>query len=158
MYGGDDNDKLLGDAGNDTLNGGIGNDTLTGGAGNDVFVYEGGNDLITDYTAQDSIKLSNGTITNTEYQSRDVIFTIGNGTLTVKNGKGKNISVTDSSNQTQTYSRTLDLFDENNFLTDENNLDSVTEQKYSVTQIETQTQNYTDLTQNNNILTYGEDK
>ncbi len=138
IFGGNDNDILKGDAGNDTLNGGRGNDTLTGGAGNDVFVYEGGNDIITDYSAgQDSIKVS-GTISNVSYNSKHVIFTIGNGSLTINNAKGKNITVSESNGSSHTYSRTLDLFYDNNFLSDDFTLDSVvdvSDTNYSVEKI-----------------------
>lgn len=97
IFGGNDNDKLQGDAGNDTLNGGHGNDTLTGGAGNDV---------ITDYSAgQDSIKVS-GTIYNISY-------------------KGKNIFISEYNGSSHTYSRTFDLFYDNNFLFDDFTIDSV---------------------------------
>ena len=138
IYGGTDNDKLQGDAGNDTLYGRSGNDTLTGGAGNDVFVYEGGNDLITDYSAgQDSIKV-NGSISNVSYSGKNVIFSIGSGSLTVNNAKGKNISVSESNGSSHTYSRTLDLFYDNKFLSDDFNLDSVvdiSDTNYSVGKI-----------------------
>ena len=138
LYGDAGNDKLYGDAGNDSLYGNSGNDTLTGGAGNDVFIYEGGNDVITDYTAgQDKIKISSGKISKTSYKNKDVIFTISNGSLTVKNGKGKNISVIDSTNKSQTYSKTFDLLYDNNFVTDELQIDDVSqvsESNYSVGQ------------------------
>lgn len=138
LYGGNGSDILKGDAGNDSLYGGSGNDTLTGGAGNDVFIYEGGNDVITDYTAgQDKIKISSGKISKTSYKNKDVIFTISNGSLTVKNGKGKNISVIDSTNKSQTYSKTFDLLYDNNFVTDELQIDDVSqvsESNYSVGQ------------------------
>ena len=139
LYGDAGNDKLYGDAGNDSLYGGIGNDTLTGGTGNDIFIYEGGNDVITDYTAgQDKIKISSGKISKTTYKNKDVIFTIGNGTLTVKNDKGKDINVTDTNNNTRSYSRTLDLLYDNNFMTEELQIDDVSEvtaDNYSVGQI-----------------------
>ena len=107
---------------------------MTGGNGKDTFVYSGGKDIITDYTAaQDKIQID-GTISNTSYKGDDVIFKIGSGTLTVKDAKGKNISVTDSSG-TQNYSRTLDILYDNNFMTDDTNLDSITESKFTVTQI-----------------------
>lgn len=140
LYGNAGNDKILGDAENDSLYGGSGNDTLTGGTGNDVFVYESGNDIITDYTAgQDKIKISNGKISKTSYSGKNVVFTIGNGSLTVKNAKGKNISVIDSSNKTQSYSRTLDLMYDNNFVTEELQIEDVSKvmaDNYSVGQIE----------------------
>lgn len=90
------NDKLYGDDGADTLSGGKGNDTMTGGKGKDVFVYAkgDGNDTITDYTAgQDKIKISSGSISKTKVSGKDVIFTVGTGSITVKNGKGKKITV-----------------------------------------------------------------
>ena len=125
--------------GADTIKGGSGNDTLTGGTDKDLFVYEGGNDIITDYkTGDDKIKISSGTISKTTYKNKDVVFTIGSGTLTVKNAKGKDISVTTGS-QTQTYSKTLDLLEDNNFMTEELSLDDtseVTETNYSVGKFE----------------------
>ena len=154
LYGGAGNDLLKGEAGNDTLSGGAGNDTLTGGAGNDVFIYSAGNDLITDYASGDIIQID-GTISNSYYSGKNVIFEIGSGSLTVKNGKGKYIFVTDSSG-TKTYSRTLDILYDNNFMTDENNLDSITEQKYSVTEI--QNYNAETFAQDSSILAYSEDK
>ena len=157
IAGNDLANSIKGGAGADTLDGGAGNDTLTGGNGADVFVYSGGNDVITDYKdGEDEIKLSGDTITNTTYNKSDVIFTIGNGTLTVKNAKDKDISVTDASGDTQTYSRTLDIFEDNNFMTDENNLDTITKQKFEVQNIETQ--NHDNLAQEQNYLTFAKDK
>ncbi len=95
IVSGSGNDSLNGGAGADTLNGGKGNDTLTGGAGKDVFVYSGGKDVITDYASGDKIKIS-GTISKSTFSGKDAVFTIGIGTLTVKNGKGKSIVFTDA--------------------------------------------------------------
>ena len=92
-----DNAAVMGGAGNDTLTGGAGNDSLWGDAGNDFFIYEAGNDVIEDYTAgQDTIKIAKGKISKTSFSGSDVIFTIGTGTLTVKNAIGKTISLIDS--------------------------------------------------------------
>lgn len=164
IYGGKGNDKLYGNAGNDTLYGGAGNDTLSGGNGKDFFFYSAGNDVITDYTAaQDKIKIESGTVSNVTYNNNDVIFNIDEGSLTFQNGKGKKITITDSSGKTstKTYSgnvsaRTLDLFDDNNFISAENNLDSIVQSKVSVTQI--QTQNNFNLAQDSTILTFTEEK
>lgn len=161
LFGEAGNDKLVGDTGNDTLSGGTGNDTLTGGAGKDVFVYSGGKDVITDYTAgQDKIKIESGKISKTTYSGKNVIFTFGNGSLTVQNAKGKEITITDSSNKTQTYSKTLDLFYDNNFVTDElqlDNVSSVTETSYSVGQIHTST-NYQNIETNSIISAFALEK
>ena len=158
------NDTLFGSSGNDTLFGGYGNDYLSGGAGNDVFYDDyGGNDIIGDYTSgQDTIKFTHA-ITNTSYSGNNVIFSTSVGSFTVYNGKGKSITITDYNGKTttKTYNtgvsaRTLDLLEDNNFITDDTNLDSITEQKFNVTEI----QNYKneDLAQVSSILAYSEDK
>ena len=156
------NDSLLGGAGDDTLNGGAGNDTLTGGAGTDVFIYEGGNDLITDYTAGEKISLKSA-ITGWTVENKDVTFETAEGTITVTNGKGKNITtVVGKTTTTEKYSsssvsaKTLDLLYDNNFMTDENNLDSITDAKFEVTQIETDSKDEISKTQD--LLTFSKDK
>ena len=156
------NSKLYGEAGNDSLSGGSGNDTLTGGAGNDVFIFSAGKDVITDYAAGDKIKISSGKISKTTYSGKNIIFTVGSGSLTVQNGKGKKITIIDSAGKssTKTYNsgvsaRTLDLLYDNNFMTDDTNLDSITEQKFSVTEI--QTQDYSNLAQDDKtFIAYAE--
>ncbi|MBQ4404016.1 MAG: hypothetical protein II857_06345 [Selenomonadaceae bacterium] len=97
LIGGSGNDLIKGGKGNDSLTGGAGNDSLTGGAGNDIFIYTGGKDVISDYSAgEDKIKLS-AAISKANLSGSDVIFTIGNGNLTVKDGKGKKLSIINSS-------------------------------------------------------------
>ena len=116
------NDKLLGDAGNDTLVGGKGNDTLTGGAGKDVFVHSAGKDVITDYKAgTDKILLQNTAVTGWKISGKNVIFTTETGSLTVKNGKGKKISITIEQKYSSNSSGNIsELFAENNFATADN--------------------------------------
>ena len=97
------NDKLYGQNGNDSLWDGKGNDSLWGGDGNDVFIYSAGNDVIADFTAsQDKIKIASGKISKSSLTGSDVIFTIGKGSLTVKNAKGKSISLLDSTGKAST--------------------------------------------------------
>ena len=91
--------SIAGGSGNDTLNGGKGNDTLTGGKGKDIFVYSAGNDLITDYAAEDKISITSGTATFTA-SGNDIII---NGKITVKNGKDKTITYSDSSGKNKKY-------------------------------------------------------
>ena len=157
ILGGAGNDSLLGDAGNDSLYGGDGNDTLTGGDGNDTFVYENGSDIITDYAENKDKILLKSALKSTYVSGTDVIFQTDNGTLTVKDGANKKITVKNSIGKTttQTYSRTLELFDSNNFLTDTPNLDSITEQKFTVQNIENQ--DYDNLAQDfNKLVTYAD--
>ncbi len=101
LSGGKGSDKLLGGDGADTLAGGTGNDTLTGGKGADVFVYSGGKDIITDYATGDKISVG-GAISKATVSGKNVVFTVGTGSLTVKNGKNKKLALTDSTGQSYT--------------------------------------------------------
>ncbi len=95
LRGGSGNDKLFGEVGNDLLSGGTGNDTLTGGDGDDIFIYSAGKDVIADYATGDKISLG-AAISKSSVKGSDVVFTIGSGSLTVKNGKGKTLNLIDS--------------------------------------------------------------
>lgn len=170
IWGGAGDDLIFGDEGNDFLNGGAGNDTLwssysgnqtlTGGAGNDVFVYGGGKDVITDYTAEeDKIKLNidGGTFKKT-YSGKDVIFKINSGTLTVKNGKGKKITVEDSHGDVKTYSATVSsapLLTEDNFSTSDN-LSTIVKNDSAMSADKIETQNLDTLTQRDNLTAYAD--
>ena len=95
IYGNDNANSILSGAGNDTLSGGKGNDTLAGGAGSDIFIYTEGDDVITDWAADDKISLT-AEISKTTLSGSDVVFKIFDGSLTVKNAKGKTINVVTS--------------------------------------------------------------
>ncbi|MBQ7199696.1 MAG: hypothetical protein IJS29_10580 [Selenomonadaceae bacterium] len=122
--------KHLGTSGDDTIIFDLHTSTVT--------AY-GVSDIITDYkSGEDTIQIS-GEITNTSYSGKNVIFTIGNGSLTVKNAKGKDISVT-IGEQTQTFSFLYD----NNFMTDEfqiEDISDVSDKNYSVGQLEFEEEN-----------------
>ena len=95
-YSGVTNLSVVGTKKADILIGGAGNDIFTGGSGKDVFVYGGGNDIITDYVAgQDRISLSSGKVNNSKLDDKDIILYTDEGSITVKNGKNKKITVTD---------------------------------------------------------------
>jgi len=130
LTGNTKNNQIIGTNKADTLTGGKGNDVLTGGAGNDTFVYSTGDgrDTITDYAAGDVIKINKGKISRTTISGNNVVFTIDSGSITVQNGKGKRITITDANNKTttKTYSKTMssyDLIADNNYST--NQLDSI---------------------------------
>lgn len=162
LYGEEGNDILDGGAGNDTLAGGEGNDTLTGGDGYDVFIFESGNDVITDYAAgRDKIKFTEE-IKNYSISGENVLLETDNGTLTIQDGVGKEITIINSNNKItrQTYSdanaRTLELFDSSNFLNDVVNLDSIMAKKFEMQNIETEI--YNTLVQDSKILTFAKEK
>ena len=104
-YGNDLKNSIVGGSGDDTFYGNGGNDTLKGGNGKDVFVYSSGdgNDIITDYTTgQDKIKLESGSITTSSLSGNDVVLKIGSGSIKVKNGKDKKITVIDKNGKSTT--------------------------------------------------------
>ena len=142
---------------------------MTGGAGKDIFVFaeNEAQDVIKDYTAgEDKIKLINGAeISNISYEGDNVIFEVGTGSITIQNAKGSAITVIDSSGRTTTQiytdeepvaARSLDLMLDNNFLNDDAALDDITEQKYSVTDIDEDNQDEISKTQD--LLTFSEEK
>ena len=97
--------RITGNSKANSIISGHGNDTLTGGAGNDVFIYSSGsgNDIITDYTAgQDKIKVTGARISRTNVSGSDVVLTVGSGSIRVKNGKGKSLSLYNNSNSVTT--------------------------------------------------------
>ena len=98
IVGNANDNSLKGGKGDDTLSGGEGDDILTGGKGNDVFVYSAGDDYITDYTAKkDKISLGDNKVKYVELDGKNVVFSFEEGgTLTVKNGKNKNLTFVDS--------------------------------------------------------------
>ena len=98
IYGNDNDNSIIGGKGNDTLSGGKGNDTLAGGGGKNIFIYSEGNDVIADWADGDKISLTSA-ISKTKVSGADVVFTVGKGSLTVKDGKGKNLNVITSTGE-----------------------------------------------------------
>ena len=103
LFGNNGNDYLSGGDGKDTLWGGDGNDTLIGGSGYDIFRYTAGNDVITDYAKGDKIYVPVNKITSVVIENKDAIFTIGKGSLTVKNALNKTITFVGSPGYDFTY-------------------------------------------------------
>ena len=136
LIGSAGNDYLYGDEGNDELYGGTGDDMLYGGAGNDTFVYATGegNDTIADYEeGKDVINILNGSITNTALANndQDIVFTVGDNTITVKNSASKVISLKDSRGSYWVSANTISLgtdysgdLDADNYLSTVTTIDS----------------------------------
>lgn len=153
---------IVGNKLNNSIRGGKGNDTISGGAGKDVFAYANGDgkDVITDYTTgQDKIQITSGKISKSKVKGKNVIFTVGKGTITIKNGKGKKISVINADGTTSTYKnskklKTSALLAENNFAATDN-LSEIVENKLSATDYKLSTQNFETLSQEN-LITFAE--
>lgn len=95
-------DTIKGD--NITIAGSSNNDTLTGGAGTQTFQYKsgGGDDVIVNYSGEDVIHIASGKITGYSIDGDDLIFNIGDGSLTLKNMTNRAITVKNSSGKTST--------------------------------------------------------
>ena len=109
LYGNAQSNTITGGKAADYLNGGAGNDTLTGGASKDTFVYKAstGKDTITDYASGDLLSITGGTIAKTVLtnKNKDLLFTVGRGTVTMKNAATKSIAMKDNrGNYTMTKS------------------------------------------------------
>ncbi|MBR1647521.1 MAG: hypothetical protein IJ685_12205 [Selenomonadaceae bacterium] len=93
-----DNSTIIGGAGDDTIKNRGNKVTFqySSGDGNDIFIYSAGKDIITDYATDDKISLG-AAISKSSVKGSDVIFTIGSGLLTVKDGKGKTLNLIDKS-------------------------------------------------------------
>ena len=145
IFGSSASNSLKGGKGADVIFGGAGNDTVSLGGGKDVYVYSGGNDLIQDYAAgQDEIYLDRATITGSSLSGSNVVLKTSAGNLTIKNGKNKNITVLDSAGTktTKKYSNSGSSAlwfaeDDTNFISSSANLDDISAEKFSVTNVAT---------------------
>lgn len=149
LYG-NGGDILIGGLGKDSLYSTAGDNTLSGGSGADEFYFKAGNAVITDYTAgSDKIYLQNTSITKTEVKGKDVVFTTSTGSITVKNCKGKNITVDDV---TQKYSaNSSGLFAEDNFVTANSSLSDITN-----VEVVGEFENYSEKISAENLITYSD--
>ena len=88
-----------------TITGGGGNDTVTCGKGVDVIVYsEGdGNDVIKSFKAGDKIQIADGEISDVGIKGSNVVFTIGDGSMTLKSALKKEFAIIDADGNEATY-------------------------------------------------------
>lgn len=99
VNGGAGNDyvHIYSGASNTTIKAGTGNDTIKSYSKNKVtYVYKSGDgkDVIDGFNfGTDKIIISSGKVSSTSYSGNDVILKIGSGSITVKDGKGKKITI-----------------------------------------------------------------
>ncbi len=105
LVGGNKKDLLKAGDGNSSLVGGKGNDTLIGGVGKDIFFYANGDghDIIQNYeSGSDVIHITAGTLKSKKLSGADVVLSIGNGSMKLKNAAGKKITLMDSKGKKST--------------------------------------------------------
>jgi Ca2+-binding RTX toxin-like protein len=91
LYGLAGNDTLIGATGRQYLYGGAGSDTLTGGGGDDIFIgtaAELNGDTITDFTSDDTILISDATISGFTFSLNGNTLTYSGGSITLNNISG----------------------------------------------------------------------
>lgn len=136
LIGNKNNNKILGTENvSSTLHGGTGNDTLTGGNTSDTFVYSSGKDVITNYngyaawstveaekigsTDTDVIYLSGVQLGSHSISGTDVVFTLGSGSLTVKDAKNKQITFVNEAGEIDTGTTKIYRSDKEFIVTDD---------------------------------------
>ena len=87
---------ILAGSGGSEIYGGKGNDIIYGGSGKDVFSYASGdgNDVIGNYASgKDMIRITSGKLNKATVSGNDVLLQVGSGNITIKNAKGKKLSI-----------------------------------------------------------------
>ena len=168
IVGNDEGNSIKGGRGADIIYGGTGDDTISLGGGADVYVYTGGEDYIHDYANADKIMFNTDelSVEAVETVGSNVIYTFSDqqGTLTLKSGRGKNVSFIDTyENEIDiNMASSADLLEDDNFMTADAQISDVSEitaTNYSVTNLDTQ--DYNSLAQNDTLasaFTYSDDK
>ncbi len=119
ISGGDGNDSIVNDGVNVSIDGGDGDDTIksqgwhnkiNGGAGNDNISLTGdssynlirytsgdGNDVISGFNATSTLQIGDGTGTySSQVSGSDIAVTVGDGSILLKDAKGKAININNS--------------------------------------------------------------
>ena len=116
INGGAGNDIIYITGVDNTVRGGKGNDTMIGSRYTDTFVYANGDgtDVITDYKANDRIKIEagSGSISSASVSGNDFIIYVGNGSLTIQNALNKRIKLIDD-NKKITYLNPAEYIESN---------------------------------------------
>lgn len=154
-----DNVFISGDSGKDTIEGWGNNVTISGGKGNDYIDFNGennivkyassdGNDTISGFDSDDILHITKGSY-KTSVSGNDVIVTVGEGKIRLKDAKGQQISIKNSKGKikTKTYGAASSaLIAENNFATTDN-LSSIVKNNLAATDYKLDSQNFENLSQ-----------
>ena len=140
---GNDYIHLYSQATKHTVNAGKGNDTIQNYAqGGVTFLYTNGdgNDVINGWTAKDTLSITGGSYKLSTVGNNVKVSITGGSFITLVGAKGTTVNVKASSQLAQSADMVEFWFDEDNFISDDTQLDSITEittTNYSVGKIET---------------------
>ena len=92
-------DTIINEGENVTVNGGTGDDTITGSDYADFYQYAAGegNDVITNYSADDTLQITSGTVSATVEEGSDLIISIGKSSITLQEAAGQALNLIDRS-------------------------------------------------------------
>ena len=192
ISGGEGNDYIYNEGDEVTIAGGAGNDTIyskgeyvtiSGGIGNDKIINDGGKnttyrfgkgdgkDTVVGFNTNDTIKITSGTY-SAEKSGNNVVVTVENDILTLKDAVGKKINFISETGKktTKTYSASakkssakvsakvpsLWFADDDNFATSDN-LSSIVKSK-DISSSYSELESSSSLTKKNNIVTYSGSK
>ena len=92
-------------ASKNTIIGGAGDDSIFATNGKNYYLYTSndGNDVITGFTANDTLKITNGEIESWNVEGNDLTLNIGSGSIKILGGADVPITIIDSNNVTKIY-------------------------------------------------------
>ncbi len=102
IIGNANNNVLKAGKGGATLDGGAGNDKIYGGKGVDTFILSEGKDVVCKYKSDDRIIIDKP-IDSVKVSGKNVVFVVGDGTLTVKDVANKELTIVDADGETRSY-------------------------------------------------------
>ncbi len=156
IYGGAGHDSISVDKSkNVTVIGGAGNDTISNSGGAVRYQYASGDgkDVIVGFTKNDTLQITGGTVKSVTKTGGNTIISVGSGSITLQKYTG-NVNLVDRKDATINVNAWF--AEDNNFITEDTTLDSVMEDKFAVTNFETE--NYSSLAQESTLLTFSKDK
>ena len=110
-----ENDSITNSGNYVTINGGLGDDTVEGGSYRLIQYASGdGNDIIYNYSANDTIQITSGNISDSLINGNDLIFNIDSGSFILKNAVDKRINLAKGNYMTIIGGTSADIIDSSN--------------------------------------------
>ena len=111
--------------------------------------------MIVGFNKKDTLQITSGVVKSVTKSGGNTIITVGSGTITLQKYTST-VNLVDRKNETISVSaKPLDLFEDNNFITDVAQISEIVEPRYTVTQIQPST--VEKLTQETTYLTFADE-